>query len=125
MQSHSISRRQNQHNDYNFINSSEEEAEHSNQLNDISANGSNTSNAVRSEVVHETRTNAYEPHKQYHVSKVYFYSVSDMILNGEGTEEVERNTNKIFQELIIIILNKYILNYNVFNRMFNIRPVNS
>jgi hypothetical protein len=88
IQNHSISRRQN-HNEYSFTNSSEEEIEHSNRINDISANGSNTSNDVRSEVVHETRTNAYEPHKQYHVSKVYFYSVSDMILNGEGTEEVE------------------------------------
>jgi len=39
--------------------------------------------AVRSEVVHETRTNVYD-HKQYHVSKVYFYSVSDILNNENG-----------------------------------------
>ena len=83
-------RHQSQHNDYSLTNSSEEETEHSNRVNDITTNCANSSNGVCSEVVHETRTNAYEPHKQYHVSKVYFYSVSDMILNGEGAaEEVE------------------------------------
>ena len=33
---------------------------------------------VHSEVVHETRTNSFD-RKQYHVSKVYFYSVSDIL----------------------------------------------
>ena len=38
---------------------------------------------VCSEVVHETRTNVYD-HKQYHVSKVYFYSVSDLLNDSGG-----------------------------------------
>lgn len=94
MQSHSIIRHQSSNHDYSLTNSSEEETEHCNRVNDLGADGTKPINGVRSEVVHETRTNAYEPHKQYHVSKVYFYSVSDMILNGEGKEEAEDIKNK-------------------------------
>lgn len=82
-----MSLHQSQHHDYSLTNSSEEETESSNRVDDITSKRANSSNGVCSEVVHETRTNAYEPHKQYHVSKVYFYSVSDMILNGEGAAE--------------------------------------
>ena len=89
-QKHSINRRQSQIHDYSLTNSSEEETEQCANDNKISIDSSSGTNDVRSEVVHETRTNAYEPHKQYHVSKVYFYSVSDMILNGEGTEEANK-----------------------------------
>lgn len=43
---------------------------------------------VHSEVVHETRTNSFDQ-KPYHVSKVYFYSVSD-ILSQEHEEQKRR-----------------------------------
>ena len=94
-----MSLHQSPHHDYSLTNSSEEETEPSSRVEDINTNRANSRNGVCSEVVHETRTNAYEPHKQYHVSKVYFYSVSDMILNGEGAaEEVNGIRNNQVQE---------------------------
>lgn len=39
------------------------------------------------EVVHETRTSSFDTSKQYHVSKVYFYSVSDVLQQTEDTSE--------------------------------------
>ena len=63
--------------DLSLTNSEEED----HNVSHVQVDDGSSSNAVRSEVVHETRTNVYD-HKQYHVSKVYFYSVSDILNNS-------------------------------------------
>ena len=62
-----------------FLTNSEEE-DHN--ISHVQINDGDTLDTVRSEVVHETRTNVYD-HKQYHVSKVYFYSVSDILNDSD------------------------------------------